>query len=105
MALKARSPIELYRASPRVTPSAEIDALVLAAARATPVPTRRRREMFIVAAAAAFVIAAFTLRIASPPTPHFTSNGNGLDEGLARAWLMDLDLQQPTGPGSQEGLP
>lgn len=105
MALKALSPLDLYRASTQVTPSAEMDALVLAAARAAPLPTRWRREMFIAAAAASIVIAAFTLRIASTPTAHFTSSGNGLDEGLARAWLMDLDLQQPTGPGSQEGLP
>ena len=105
MALKGRNALELYRAGPKVTPSAEIDARVLTAARASPAPARLRRQMFLTGAVAAAAVAMFVVRIATTPTQDFTGSGHGLEEGLARAWLTDLDLQTPTGPGSQEGLP
>lgn len=105
MGLKSRNPLELYRDSPEVTPSAQIDAFVLAAARASPAPMRRRREWFLTGAVATAVAAMFVVRVATTPPQDYAGNGNGRDEGLTRAWLMDLDLQKPTGPGSQEGLP
>lgn len=105
MALKGRNALEWYRASPEVTPSAEIDARVLAAARASPAPVRRRLDIVFAGAVSAAAIAVFAFRIGTTPPHELASTGNGLEEGLARAWLMDLDLQKPTGPGSQEGLP
>ena len=105
MELKKRNALELYRASPQVTPSAQVDAFVLAAARASPEPVRRGRELFVAGAVAVAVAAAFFVRISTTPTQDFASADFGLEEGRTRAWLMNLDLQQPTGPGSQEGLP
>lgn len=105
MGLKSRNPLELYRASPEVIPSAQIDASVLAAARASPAPASLRRQLVLTGAVAAGVVAIFVMRIATTPTQDFASTGNGLEEGLARAWLTDLDIQKPIGPGSQEGLP
>ena len=105
MALKTRNALQVYRASPEVTPTAQIDAFVLAAARASPAPARLRRQMFLTGAVAAAVVAMFVVRIATTPTTNLAASGNGREEGLARAWLMELDLQKPTGPGSQEGLP
>jgi len=103
MAVKRPSPIDLYRASPEIAPSAQLDARVLAAAR-TARATSRRHEWLVAGAAAAAVAAMFYIRIATTTSQDFASTGYGRDEGLAGAWLMDLDLQQPTGPGSQEGL-
>ena len=107
MGVKVRNALELYRAGPEVTPSAQLDAFVLAASRAAPAPApaRQRREMLLAAAIVAAVVAVFVVRISTTPTQDFAASSNGRDEGLARAWLMNLDIQKPTGPGSQEGLP
>lgn len=104
--MKARHAIEWYRVGPEVAPSAEIDAFVLAAARASPAPVRRHRMEFLAGATMAAVVATlFYVGVATTPTQDSASAGHGREEGLARAWLMNLDLQKPTGPGSQEGLP
>jgi hypothetical protein len=105
MAMKTRGVIELYRAGPEIVPSAEVDARVLAAARASRSPARLRRPMLLTGAVAAAVVAMFVVRIATTPPQDYAGNGKGREEGLTHAWLMDLDLQKPTGPGSQEGLP
>jgi len=105
MELKGPRALALYRASADELPSAQMDAFVLNAARASPARMRPRRELLIAGTAVAAVAALFFVRVATTPTQNFASNGNGREEGLARAWLMDLDLQKPTGPGSQEGLP
>jgi len=104
MGVKKHHALALYRASPEVTPSARIDAFVLAAARASHVPSRRR-EWILAGAAVAAAAAMFFVRVATTPTQNLANDGFGLDEGVTRAWLLKLDLQQPTGPGSQEGLP
>lgn len=103
--MRTRSALELYRASANVAPSAQVDSFILAAARTSPAPPRWRRDMVLAGAALAAVAAVFFVRVATTPTQDFASTGFGREEGLARAVLMDLDLQQPTGPGSQEGLP
>jgi hypothetical protein len=105
MGVKSRNPLELYRESPEVTPSARTDAFVLGAARASPAPARLRRHVFLTGAVAAAVVAMFGLRIVTTPTQDYAGGKYGLDEGLTRDWLMNLDLHTPTGPGSQEGLP
>jgi len=105
MAVKRRNPLELYRAAPAVNPSAQIDARVLAAARNSRASARRRIEWLVAGAMAAAVAAAFYLRIDTTTPPHYEASNFGREEGLSRAWLMESDLQQPTGPGSQEGLP
>lgn len=105
MELKRPRALALYRASAEELPSAQMDAFVLAAARASPAPARRRREWFFAGAAVAAVAAMFVVRIATTPPQNFASTGFGRDEGRARAVLMNLDLEKPTGPGSQEGLP
>ena len=100
--------LALYRASAAVTPSADTDALIFAAARAAHAPPRKRREAFIALAAAASVAAVFIIRIATTPAPDTASSLTrdfGIDEGRTGAYLMTMDLQTPTGPGSQEGLP
>ena len=103
--MRSRNPLEWYRASPAASPSAQIDARILAAARASRASTRQRAEWWVAGAMAAAVAAAFYLRIETTPPPHYDASNFGREEGLSRAWLMHLDLQQPTGPGSQEGLP
>lgn len=103
MAMNTRNPIALYRAGPGIDPSAKIDAAVLGAARALAAPARRDRVMFVAAAVA--VAALFFIRVATTPSQDFASTGFGREEGLSRVWLADLDLQTPTGPGSQEGQP
>ena len=103
--MKRRSPLELYRSSPAASPSAQVDARVLAAARASSAIARPRREWLVAGAAVAAVTAAFCLRIEMTPPSHYDASDFGREEGLARDWLMSFDLQQPTGPGSQEGLP
>jgi hypothetical protein len=105
MAMKDRTPLALYRAGPQITPAAQIDAAVLEAARAS-LPAARRPPILIFAAAtAAAVVALFYARIATTPTQNPASTEFGREEGLTRAWLANLDLDTPTGPGSQEGLP
>ena len=105
MGMKRRSPLDLYRSSPAANPSAQVDARVLAVARASLALVRPRREWLVAGAAAAAVAAAFYLRIDHTPPAHYDARDFGSEEGLARDWLMSSDLQQPTGPGSQEGLP
>lgn len=105
MAVKPRNALDLYRSGPEVTPSAKIDALILAAARTSAPPVRRRREWLFAGAAAAAVVAMFVVRVVTTPTQDFAGKDFGLEEGQSRDWLLNLDLQQPTGPGSQEGLP
>jgi len=104
MDLKRPRALALYRASAGVLPSARMDAFVLAAARESSAKARRP-EWLIAGAAVAAVAALFLVRVAMTPTEDFAGGGNGIEEGLARDWLMTLDLQKPTGPGSQEGLP
>ena len=104
MDLKRPRALALYRASAEVLPPARMDAFVLAAARAS-APARPRREWLFAGAAVAAVAALFLVRVAMTPTEDIAGSGNGIEEGLARDWLMNLDLQKPTGPGSQEGLP
>jgi len=103
--LKSRNPIELYRSSPTVVPSGEIDARVLAAARRSRASAPVRNQWLVAGAMAAAVAAAFYLRIDTTPSSHYDASNFGDEEGLARDWLINSDLQQPTGPGSQEGLP
>jgi hypothetical protein len=105
MAMKARDHIALYRAGPRIDPPAEIDAAVLGAARARRAPMRTHRAKLVAAATAAAAITLFVVRIATTPSQTFASTEFGREEGLSRVWLANLDLQTPTGPGSQEGLP
>ncbi len=105
MGVKSRQAIEWYRQSAKVVPSAEVDAFVLAAARASPAPVRRYRELLLAGAAVAAVAVLFVVRFATTPTHDFVSSGHAREEGHSRAWLMNLDLQKPNGPGSQEGLP
>jgi hypothetical protein len=104
MVMKARNCLELYRTGPEVTPSVEMDAWVLGAARAPPVGSRRR-DLLLAGAAAAAVVAAFFLRFSMTPAVDVAGADFGRHEGRARAWLVNLDLQSPTGAGSQEGLP
>ena len=103
--MKPHTPITLYRAGAWVNPSAKIDAAVLGAARALRAPARPRRVMFVAAAAATAVAALFFVRITTTPSHDFAKTEFGREEGLSRVWLTNLDLQTPTGPGSQEGLP
>lgn len=103
--MNIRNPIDLYRAGPRIDPSARIDAAVLDAARASPATARGPRIMLATAATAAAVAALFYMRVATTPSPDIASAAFGRDEGLTRAWLTNLDLHTPTGPGSQEGMP
>jgi hypothetical protein len=105
MAMNSRNPIAVYRAGPRIDPSAQIDAAVLGAARATPAMARGPRVMIVATAAAAAVAAVFYIRVATTPPQDFASTEFGREEGLTRVWLTNLDLHTPTGPGSQEGLP
>jgi hypothetical protein len=105
MAMKARDPIALYRAGPRIDPSAQIDAAVLGAARASPAALRPRRVLLVAAATAAAVVSLFVVRIATTPSQDYAGAEFGREEGLSRVWLTNLDLRTPTGPGSQEGLP
>ena len=103
MAMNTRNPIALYRAGPRIDPTAQIDAAVLGAARATPVMARGPRVMIVATAAA--VAAVFYIRVATTPPQDFANAEFGREEGLTRVWLTNLDLHTPTGPGSQDGLP
>ncbi|MES1264709.1 MAG: hypothetical protein ABUU24_03540 [Variovorax sp.] len=105
MGMKRRNPVELYRDGPSVTPSAQMDARILAASRTSQSATRPRRQWLVAGAMAVAVVATFYVRFATMPVPHYEASDFGREEGLARDWLMNFDLQQPTGPGSQEGLP
>jgi hypothetical protein len=108
MDLKRPRALSLYRASGQELPSAQMDALVLTAARAQPVPSLHRRNVSIAVAAAASVAAAFYLRLAPIRQPELArqyQNDFGIAEARSDAYLMSFDFQTPTGPGSHEGLP
>jgi hypothetical protein len=102
--MKGRNSLDLYRTGPEVTPSAEMDVRILGAARASPLRSRRR-DLLLAGAAATAVVAAFFVRVATTPSVEVAGADFGRHEGQARAWLVNLDLQSPTGAGSQEGLP
>jgi hypothetical protein len=108
MDVKRPRALALYRASEQELPSAQMDALVLTAARAQHVPVRNRRNVLIAIAAAGSVAMAFYLRLVPlqhPELARVDHNDFGIAEARSEAYLMNFDFQTPNGPGSHEGLP
>src|SRR4029079_12586619 len=91
MGMKRRNPVELYRDGPSVTPSAQMDARILAASRTTPSSTGPRSQWLVAGGMAVSVVAPFYIRFATTPVPHYDASEFGREEGLARDWLMNLD--------------
>lgn len=86
------------------TPSAAMDAYILAASRN--ILRRRPRGLpLLTAAFVAIAALAIGVRWFTPGRTAHDTRDFGLAEGQAGAYLATLDITSNYGPGSQEGLP